>query len=136
MKGEDIDHIQMSWGRLLGKEEAVVSRFYDLLFLQNPGYKPMFSQSGETQHLKFITMLNLIVNGLDHLSLLEDHLINLGKKHRHLNIDLDDYETVSKTVVQAVNDVSVEALSSQEKNAWLAGLMLVSNIMYSAQKYG
>ena len=129
MNAEDINIIQLSWNRLMGKEDATISRFYELLFSQQPEYKPMFTQSEETLRLKFITMLNLIVNGLEHLDLLETHLIDLGKKHIHLNITLNDYEIVAKILIQAIDEVSGDSLTEAEKKAWMEGLMLVSAIM-------
>ncbi|UZE95463.1 globin domain-containing protein [Alkalimarinus alittae] len=129
MNDEELNLIQFSWNRLRGQEESAISCFYDLLFLQQPQYKLLFTQSSEGQRLKFITMLNLIVNGLEHIDILEAHLADLGTKHHHLNIGMDDYENVAKTLVQAIDEVSAVSLTNREKNAWMKGLMLVSSIM-------
>lgn len=129
MNDQDVALIQGSWNRLVGQEERMIDRFYRLLFDLHPEFEPMFTQGVEVQRLKFISMLNLIVNGLDHMDALEEPLLELGRKHQHLNISLRDYELVNKIFIQAINDVSDKPLSDQERNAWMKGLTLISSIM-------
>lgn len=129
MNDEDIALIQSSWNRLVGKEEAAINCFYRLLFDVHPEFEAMFTQGIEAQRLKFITMLNLIVNGLEHLTALEIPLAELGRKHQHLNINLSDYEGVANILIRAIDEVSDKPLSEMEKSAWMKGLMLVSSIM-------
>lgn len=113
----------------MGREELMINSFYRLLFELHPEFESMFTHGWEVQRLKFITMLNLIVNGLDHLSALEEPLLELGRKHKHLNIDLEDYEQVNKILVRAIDEGSGKPLSDAEKTAWMNGLTLVSQIM-------
>lgn len=129
MNDEDIDIIQSSWHKLVGREEAAVARFYNLLFEKRPDYRPLFSESDEAQRSKFMAMLNLIVNGLEHLEAIEGQLLILGRKHKHLNISQQDYDIVANTLVEALDDISDRPFSDGEREAWMKGLMLVSSIM-------
>ena len=129
MNDEDIALIQSSWNRLVGKEEVCINRFYRFLFDAHPEYESLFRQGVESQRLKFITMLNVIVNGLEHLDALKTPLAELGRKHKHLNINLRDYDEVTKMLIDAIDEVSPKPLSDMERSAWTKGLALVSSIM-------
>ncbi len=121
--------IQSSWNNMVGKEEAVVSRFYKRLFSEHPEYRPLFTRDMTTQRAKFLSMLNLIVNGLDNLEVLAGPLDVLGKKHRAMGIKKADYKIVANTLVNAIEDVSDQPLSEQEHQSWGDGLMLIASIM-------
>lgn len=134
MNDQDIDLIQGGWNRLVGREDEAIIRFYDLLFSSHPEYKPMFTQTEESLRLKFISMLNVIVNGLEHLDVLEAPLIELGIKHSQFNISISDYEVVAEILIQAIDEVSDKPLTDMDKAAWMKGLMLVSSIMDEASR--
>ncbi len=129
MNDEDIGIIQSSWNKLVGKEEAAIAHFYDLLFKKRPDYRPLFRGKEELQRVKFIAMLNVVINGLEYLEALEGQLLILGRKHRHLNISQEDYDIVASTLIEALDDISDRPFSEAEKAAWMKGLMLVSSIM-------
>jgi len=124
--------IQSSWNQLLGKEEAVVIRFYERLFIEHPEYRPLFTHSKKVQRAKFLSMLNIIINGLDNLEFLSDPLKNLGKKHGGMGLINEDYENVAAALVNAIDEVSDKPLSDIERRSWFEGLMTVSKVMMKA----
>ena len=124
--------IQSNWNNLLGKEEAIVSRFYQHLFTEHPEYRPLFTHGESVQRVKFLSMLNIIVNGLDNLELLSVPLKKLGEKHAGMGLIKADYENVATALIRAIDDVSDKSMSDIERASWFDGLMLISNIMLKA----
>ncbi len=132
MDRDKIKTIQASWNNLMGTEEAMVARFYRRFFSTYPEYRQLFVQDMATQRAKFLSMLNLIINGLDQIELLSETLEELGNKHNQLGIKLHDYEIVSQVLIDAIDDVSDRSLSTEERECWHEAYMFIANIMMNA----
>lgn len=107
--------LQGSWNRLHGREMDFTTLFYDELFKEYPSYLDMFSTDIGKQKLKFIEMINIIINGIMYLEELLPTIKLLGKKHDKLGVQAKDYDNVIDIFIKALakfsNDISREEIT-------------------------
>lgn len=103
--------------------------FYGRLFQQAPETRPMFRQDIAVQGRKLMDMLELLVNGLDHLDTLEPTLRALGQRHAAYGVHEKHYRVVTDALMWSLGVALSDRLPAASKLAWQSILELVSAIM-------
>lgn len=125
---EEQQLLQTSWNRLQGKEMDFVTHFYAELFKEYPDYKELFSKDIGQQKLKFIEMMNIIINGILYIEPLLPTIKLLGKQHDDLGIQPSDYDKVATTFVRTL-EKSLDEISPLEIEQWSKALNFLKEQM-------
>jgi len=113
-------------------EHAYSTIFYKSMFEQHPDIKSLFSPDIESQKIKLLSTLNLIINGIHHLEELKESLLELGKLHKEINIDAPMYDIVISNAVTALKGASNNTTTQEEEKAWEQAFRVISDMMLEA----
>jgi hemoglobin-like flavoprotein len=132
MNAEQIALIQASFGQLVPTAEDMAATFYRRLFELDPTLKPLFQHDIELQGRKFMTMLVVVVRGLDALDRLVPDVENLGRRHVAYGICDAHYQTVEAALLWAIQDRLGGRWTPAIGAAWAAAYRLLADIMQRA----
>lgn len=117
-----------SWERVRENELLFVQHFYEELFEKSPQYRAMFGNDLGKQKLKFLEMMNVIVNGVKYLDALIPTIKELGERHEALGVVPEDYERVIEAFIAAFNKTCTN-VPANEVQAWQDILYQLKGIM-------
>ena len=113
-------------------EDAYSIIFYESMFEQNPNIKPLFSSDIETQRIKLLNTLNLVINSIRHLEELKESLLELGKLHKEIGVNASMYDIVISNAVTALKVASNNTTTQEEEKAWEQAFRAISDTMLEA----
>ena len=113
-------------------ENTYSALFYESMFEQHPNIKSLFSSDGETQKIKLLNTLNLVINSIHHLEELKEPLLELGKLHKGINVDAPMYDIVIAHSVSALKVASNNTITPEEEEAWEQAFRAISDTMLEA----
>ncbi len=134
MTPDQIACITNSFHHLLLIEDTLAALFYGHLFELEPSLMPMFQADMRGQGRKFMTMLHLIVSGLDDLDRLLPTLRELGRQHLDYGVRDEQYETVGAALCWALRQGLGERCTPDVEHAWNALYVLVADTMKAAAR--
>lgn len=122
--------LEQSVSRLEPIGEMVAAKFYDTLFEDFPGLRPLFhGVSMKDQHQKLWETLLVTVQGFRHREQLTKTLLELGAKHKAYGVRPQDYDTVRVTLLKVLEGFLGDSWSPEMHLAWSLALYEVSQIM-------
>ena len=113
-------------------ENAYSTIFYESMFEQHPNIKPLFSSDTESQRIKLLNTLNLVINSIHHLEELKEPFLELGKLHKNINVDAPMYDIVISHSVSALKVASNNTITPEEEKAWEQAFKVISDTMLEA----
>ena len=125
---EDYKLLLDSWERVRANETLFVDNFYQALFAANPQYRDLFDNDLSKQKLKFLEMMNVIVNGVKYLEALMPTIKELGQKHAALGVAPEDYDRVVDAFTLAFKQTCPN-VPAKEVQAWQDILFKLKEIM-------
>ncbi|RKZ96312.1 MAG: methyl-accepting chemotaxis protein [Gammaproteobacteria bacterium] len=129
----EIELVEESFAALAPQGEALVSRFYEKLFEQNPKLAPLFDTvSVVGQQKKLLASLVLLVQNLDKPAVLKDYLLGLGARHMHYGVSLEQYQMFTDALISVMSEILGNKWTSQVNDAWQNTLNNVTTIMLEA----
>ena len=134
MNAEQIALIRSSFDQLVPAAENLAATFYRRLFEIDPTLRPLFQHDIGLQGRKFMTMLVVVVRGLDVL----DHLLldveNLGRRHVAYGVRSAHYQAVESALLWAIQDRLAAQWTPATGAAWAAAYQLLADTMQRAAR--
>jgi len=134
MNATQIALINSSFQQLAPAAEAVAASFYRRLFEIDPTLRPLFKHDMALQGRKFMTMLLVVVRGLDALERLLVDVENLGRRHVAYEVSDAHYQTVEVALLWAMQDHLGADWTPEVGEAWTAAYRLLADTMQRAAR--
>jgi hemoglobin-like flavoprotein len=134
MNPSQIALINRSFEQLAGAAEQLADTFYRRLFELDPTLRSLFQHDIGLQGRKFMTMLAVVVRGLDALDRLLTDLENLGRRHVAYGVSDTHYQTVQAALLWAIRDSLGDQGTPAVGEAWGAAYQLLAVTMQRAAR--
>ena len=134
MNHSQIALINRSFEQLALAGEEVAATFYRRLFELDPALRPLFQHDIVLQGRKFMTMLAVVVRGLDALDRLLTDVENLGRRHVAYGVSDSHYETVETALLWAIQSSLGDNWTPAVGEAWGAAYRLLADTMQRAAR--
>ena len=134
MNAKQIALIHTSFEQLVPVAEQVAAAFYRHLFELDPTLQPLFQHDIALQGRKFMTMLVVVVRGLDALDRLLPDVENLGRRHVAYGVNDTHYQTVEVALLWAIQEQLGVHWTSAIGEAWAAAYRLLADTMQRAAR--
>jgi hemoglobin-like flavoprotein len=103
--------------------------FYRNLFTLDPGLRPLFQSSIELQGRKLMEALSYTVATIDSPEALVPALEALGRRHVSYGTRDEHYATVTKALLQTLEEILGRAFTADTRAAWKTALEFVAKTM-------
>ncbi len=131
--GLDVETLESSFALLEPKLDEVAKQFYEKLFSNYPGVKPLFGNTSvEKQVGKLTAALKLVVNNLRKVDVLSKALIKLGASHQNYGAEPAHYGAVAETLIGVMKEFAGPAWTAKVNTAWSDALEVVAGVMLGA----
>ena len=134
MNVTQIELISRSFEQLAPASEATAAAFYHRLFELDPSLQPLFQHDLALQGRKFMTMLAVVVRGLDALDRLLHDVENLGRRHVAYGVKDSHYQTVESALLWAIQDRLGTSWTPAVGEAWTTAYRLLADTMQRAAR--
>lgn len=125
----EIQLVQRTFEMIIPLADTFALIFYDRLFHLAPQVRPLFRTEMSLQREKLMTMLALIVRGLDQPDVFIDELKQMGLRHASYRVEPEHYPIVNEAVIWTLKECLGEKVTAEMFVAWENTLALVSDIM-------
>jgi hemoglobin-like flavoprotein len=126
---EQIGLIQQSFKKVLTVKKAAAKIFYDRLFELDPSLRPLFKGNMEKQGQAFMSMLEMVVGGLDKFDDAVPALRALGERHISYRVQPEHYIAFEAALLWTLEQVQGSDFTSETKAAWQEVYALLSNAL-------
>lgn len=110
--------------------DAMVARFYEILFTRHPEIRPLFAKTDMTaQRGKFIETLERILEHLEQPATVMSDLLVLGNSHVDYGVKAAHYPLVCDAVVEAMKEASGARWTPALEKAWRDAYATVADLM-------
>lgn len=131
--GLNINLLQESFEAIKPNAEQLVHIFYDKLFADFPGVKPLFANTTQAeQEKKLLAALALVVNNLRNPDALAGALKEMGARHQGYGALPEHYPAVVNTLLASMSELAGDLWTPELYDAWKKALDVVSTVMLSA----
>jgi hemoglobin-like flavoprotein len=122
--------LRESFESLRPSGDAMVGRFYALLFARHPDIGKMFSRTNmDEQRKKFFATLDELIRHLEEPDKTMSDLLILGNSHADYGVKPDHYAPVCDTLVEAMKQTAGAAWTSEIESAWREAYAAVADVM-------
>ena len=132
MTPEQIKLIQASFALVLPIADTAAALFYGHLFELDPSLKPLFRGDMGEQGRKLMTMIRVVVNGLDRLDQIVPAVQELGRRHARYGVRDEHYDTVGAALLATLHQGLGDAFTPAVAAAWAAAYGLLADTMKAA----
>ena len=108
---------------------AVAALFYRRLFELDPSLRPLFRGDLERQGFKLMTMLRVVVHGLDRLDDLVASIESLGERHATYGVTEAHYATVGAALLWTLEQGLGEGFTPAVEAAWTEAYTVLTATM-------
>ncbi len=136
MSTDIVTPIRQSFTLIEPNAEQLVNRFYNRLFSDNPGLRPMFPKDMAEQKKMLLGAIALVVSNIDNFDRIEGALETMGARHVSYGAQEAHYPVVRDTLLAAMQDIAGEAWNQTFHDAWEAGLNVVAEVMIRGARTG
>ncbi len=127
--------VKNSWAKVAKIDQLVVGNiFYTKLFLDTPELRHLFKGGLEEQSKKLLTMLTVVVRGLDKLDALKAAIQQLAIRHTGYGVKEEHYAKVGVALIFTLEQGLGNAFNDATKEAWVKCYTILSGIMMNAGK--
>jgi hemoglobin-like flavoprotein/uncharacterized coiled-coil DUF342 family protein len=121
--------VEASFERVQGRAQALVERFYEVLFETHPAVRALFPSDMRGQHGKLGTTLALAVRNLAKPALLAPVLRDLGRKHSAYGALPEHFGAVGGALIEALREFDAESWTAETEQAWTDTYATVAKLM-------
>jgi hemoglobin-like flavoprotein len=129
MTPKQIQLLRQSLSLLSASADKVAATFYNRLFELDPPLRFLFQSCLVEQGRKFMMMLSTAIGMLDHPDEFMNTLRSLGRRHADYGVHEDDYETVGRALLWALERGLGWAFTAEVEEAWNALYNLIATAM-------
>jgi nitric oxide dioxygenase len=94
----------------------------------------LFPDDLSEQKTKLMTMLGIVVGGLDRLETLMPAVRALGQRHRGYGITAEDFYPVGSALLWTLEQGLGDAFTAETKDAWISAYGVLSQEMIEATR--
>ena len=114
----------------------VMDKFYEHLFLDYPGVKPLFEQVRMDGQKKALTnSLVFVVEHLDQTEALSEYLRQMGKRHFAYGVKTEHYDMVGASLLKTFAFFFKEKWTPELKNEWTTAYGVIKTFMLEGASY-
>ena len=121
--------VQASFAKVLPIADTAAALFYKDLFRRNPRLRGLFKADMADQRQKLMTMIGTAVANLGNWGNIAPAVAALGQRHAGFGVTTEDYDTVGKALIAALEKGLGPAFTPQVREAWLACYAAVASEM-------
>lgn len=132
MTGEQQDLVRRTFAQVEPIAEIAADLFYNRLFEIDPTLRPMFTGDMKEQGRKLMSMLAMIVHGLDRFESVRPSIEHLGRRHVEYAVSSSHYETVGTALIWTLEQGLGESFTEEVRDAWIAAYRAIAGIMTGA----
>jgi hemoglobin-like flavoprotein len=129
---EQITLIQTSFAKVLPIADTAAALFYGRLFELDPSLKPLFKGDMHEQGRKLMTMIRVVVNGLNRLDQLVPAIQELGRRHAGYGVRADHYATVGAALLWTLGQGLGDQFTPEVEAAWTTAYTVLAETMRAA----
>ena len=131
MTPHQVKLVQYSFGKVAPIAPQAATLFYDRLFEIAPQVKPMFKGDLDEQKKKLMSILAVVVNGLDKLDTVLPAASMLAKKHVSYGVEASHYQPVGGALLWTLEKGLGESWTGEVADAWTEAYTTLSGFMIS-----
>lgn len=132
MHEERAELIRRSWSRVDARRDELGRVFYERLFELDPRIEDLFAAAEmDSQHGKFINMMNEIVHLVPDPDAFEAALRESGARHRGYGVVSHHYRTVGEAFLRALDEMTPGGLEPEVRAAWAEAYTQMAHLMQS-----
>lgn len=132
MTPENIALVKTSWQQVLPIQKAAAELFYGRLFELDPSLRPLFRGDMTEQGRKLMTMINMVVMGLDRLGPMLGAIEDLGRRHVAYGVTDAHYDTVGSALIWTLGKGLDEQFTPAVQAAWAQAYDTLASAMKQA----
>lgn len=122
--------VRETWPRVRARGREASALFYDRLFAIAPESRSLFVHVDmDQQGVKFLSMLDHIVDALDQAPVLVADVAALARRHTAYGAEPSHYASVGAALVWAITEILGEDGSPEVASAWREAYALVAAVM-------
>ena len=126
MNDEQIVRIRDSFATLAPRADAVVAAFYDRLFEENPGVRPLFPDDMTDQKKHLAAAIGLVVKHAGNLDAIAHTLRDMGARHVGYGARPEHYGVVRDTLLTVLGESAGDAWTDTLRDDWADALNAVA----------
>lgn len=131
MTPRQIHLVQTTWSQVAPAAPQVAALFYGRLFELDPGLRPLFPPDLREQGAKLMTMLTMVVKGLDRPETLLPVARQLGRRHVDYGVQDSHYATVGAALLWTLGEGLGDAFDAEAREAWSSAYTFLADAMRS-----
>ncbi|WUH94181.1 globin domain-containing protein [Streptomyces sp. NBC_00433] len=128
----DLSLIRSSFTVVQPHGPQVTAYFYDHLFANNPGVRPLFAPHIDEQRDRLWAALGALVANLENTDTLTDMLQNLGRRHVGYGALPEHYPAVGASLIATLRHFAGDAWTPAVEESWTAVYGVISGTMIAA----
>jgi hemoglobin-like flavoprotein len=132
MTPEQVILVQTSFERVLPIASQAAVLFYRRLFELDPALRALFKGDMAEQGRKLMTMLRMVIAGLDRLETLVPAIEQLGARHHSYGVQAEHYASVAAALLWALERGLGEHWTPEVAGAWVSAYQLLAATMLEA----
>lgn len=132
MTSEQVNQVQKSFVTIEEDPDVTATIFYDRLFEIAPETRSLFQDDMAEQRLKLMSMLGMVVIGLDRLETIQPAVRALAVRHVGYGVEARHYVPVGHALLWALRKRLGSAWTREVATAWEAAYRLISRQMAAA----
>ncbi len=132
MHAQQIQLVQHAFRNLRPVPQRAAENFYQRLFALDPTARAMFGEDMTEQKAKLMEMLNVVLNGLDHLGDMADILQRLGARHHGYGATPKHYDYAETALLGMLEDELGTEFTPAVRQAWQEAYGVLRRAMLSA----
>ncbi len=126
--------IKHSFSKVAPIADTAASLFYARLFQLDPQLKRLFHNDAVEQRRKLMDMIALAVDHVDDLSAIVSATRELGRRHIHYGVRAQDYDTVARALLDALEQGLGADFTPATRAAWTELYSTIAETMQSGQR--
>lgn len=128
----ELSHIRSSFAAVQPYGTQVTDYFYEHLFANNPGVRPLFAAHIGDQRDRLWAALGALVNNIENTETLTGMLQNLGRRHVGYGALAEHYPAVGASLIASLRHFAGDAWTPEVEESWTAVYGVISTTMISA----
>lgn len=128
----ELSHIRSSFAAVQPYGTQVTDYFYEHLFANNPGVRPLFAAHIGEQRDRLWAALGALVNNIENTETLTGMLQNLGRRHVGYGALAEHYPAVGASLIASLRHFAGDAWTPAVEESWTAVYGVISTTMISA----
>ena len=121
--------VQTTFKQVLPIADQAAALFYARLFTLDPTLRALFHGDMQAQGRKLMTMLRVVVKGLNRLVVLLPALHELGRRHLEYGVTEAHYATVGAALLWTLEQGLGESFTPEVATAWSTAYSLLAERM-------